>query len=391
MLEMDSKQREHQPIEDHEHEDREPPALHILFVSDSIREPLTGVGRTALAWMRELVELGAQITALDHEPNPTAESVCGKCLVQPIRGRWLPTARWHLSLLRRIEGLGVEHDVLFDPTGYPNAWGHHRRQAVVAHDLSMFSRNYYRRGKRWWFRLFYGRALRKAQLCVCVSEHTRRELLGRFDLPPSRCVVVPNCVDPAFARGLAQSTADRAGSPPYFLAVGTIENRKNTGRLLEAFAAAQVPHRLVLAGRPGHGGEEILARAASLGERILVAGDVEDAELFGLYKGATALLFPSLEEGFGIPILEAMQAGIPVLTSNVSAMPEVAGDAALLVDPLDVNAIQKAIERLAGDADLRTDLVRRGAKRLAAFDIRTNAEALLGHLRRLSGTGSEKR
>ena len=381
---MGSGRREHQPIEDHEHR-----ALRLLFVSDSIREPLTGVGRTALTWMGELVDLGAQITALDHEPNPIAESVCGKCVVLPHRGRWLRTARWHLSLLRRVARLGVEHDVLFDPTGYPNTWGHHTRQAVVAHDLSMFSRSHYRRGKRLWFLLFYGSALRKAQLCVCVSEYTRQGLLERFSLPPDRCVVVPNGVDPAFVRGLAQTTTAGAAQP-YFLVVGTIENRKNTGRLLAAFASAQVPHRLVLAGRPGHGGRRILAQAAALGERVLVRGDADDAELFGLYKGATALLFPSLEEGFGLPILEAMQAGIPVLTSTVSAMPEVSGSAALLVDPLDVDAIRTAIERLANDASLRKDLVERGAVRVAEFDIRLNAEALLDHLCKLRETGGSE-
>lgn len=344
---------------------------------------MTGVGRVAMTLMRDLVALGADVIALDHEDNPVARELCGDCRVLPSRGSFLRMGRWHLDLLRRIPSLGVDHDVLFDPTGYPNAFGDHPRQAVLVHDLSMFERHLYRRGKRTWFRLFYRRALRKAQLRVCVSEHTRQELLRHFDLPAEGCVVVPNSIDPEFAQPPQGQPHRGMPADPFLLAVGTIERRKNTDRLLDAFAAAGLPHRLVLAGRPGAGSDALLAKVASLEGRVVILTGTSDDELRHLYRAASALVFPSLDEGFGLPILEAMQSDLPVLTSNVSAMPEVAGDAALLVDPIDIEAIRDGIRRIATDDDLRRDLVSRGRRNLTRFDARTNAKTLLAHLQGL--------
>ncbi len=334
--------------------------------------------------MRELVALGVEVIALDHEDNPVARELCGACRVLPSRGSVMRMGRWHLDLVRRIPTLGVDHDVLFDPTGYPNAFGDHPRQAVLVHDLSMFERSLYRRGKRTWFRLFYGRALRKAQLRICVSEHTRRELLTRFDLPAEGCVVVPNSIDPEFAQTPPGQPPAAMPDGPFLLTVGTIERRKNTDRLLAAFAAADLPHRLVLAGRPGAGSAALLARAATLGDRVAILTGVSDPELRHLYQRATALVFPSLNEGFGLPILEAMQCDLPVLTSNVAAMPEVAGDAALLAEPTDVAAIRNGMRRIANDEDLRRDLVARGRQNLLRFDARRNAQTLLARLQGLS-------
>lgn len=167
---------------------------------------------------------------------------------------------------------------------------------------------------------------------------------------------------------------------PFLLAVGTIQTRKNTSRLLDAYGAADLPHRLVLAGRPGAGSANLLAKVAGFGGRVVVLPRVSDSELRHLYRAASALLFPSLDEGFGLPILEAMQSDLPVLTSSVSAMPEVAGDAALLVDPTDVSAIRDGMRRIATDDALRRDLVARGRRNLRRFDARTNAKSLLGHL-----------
>lgn len=357
--------------------------IRILYVTDAIREPLTGVGRTAMTHLRELAGLGAEVIGLDVDPNPIAEAVCGRVEVLPFPARSARMGRWHLTLLRRILGFGVDHDVLFDPTGYPNAFGRHPAQAVLVHDLSMFDPTIYRAGKRTWFRLFYRRALRKAQLCICVSEHTRRQLLDRFVLVPERCVVVPNSLDPLF--GEKPAGAPHPGTPEgeYLLTVGTIEPRKNVARLLTAFAATDLPHRLVLAGRPGHDSAALLAQARALGDRVVVLHGLDDDQLRHLYRGARGLVFPSSEEGFGIPILEAMQCDIPVLTSNVSAMPEVAGDAALLVDPTDVAAIRDGIVRLATDDALGAELVDKGRHRLPEFDARRNAERLLEHLESL--------
>lgn len=334
--------------------------------------------------LREFLDLGIEVVGLDHQPNPVAETICGRVALLPCHSGSLQMGRWHLTLLRRIPKLKIPHDVLFDPTGYPNAWGSHPRQAVLVHDLSMFEPGLYRPGKRTWFQWFYGRALRKAQLCICVSEHTRGRLLARFDLAPNRCVVVPNSLDRSFALPPEGDPHPATPGGPYLLTVGTIETRKNLQRVLEAFAAAAIPHRLVLAGRPGNGSAELLAQAKALGERVIVLHDLNDRQLRHLYRGAVGLVFVSSEEGFGLPILEAMQSGIPVLTSDVSAMPEVAGDAALLVDPTDTTAIRLGIEKLASDLELSRSLVGKGQQRIRDFESRRNAERILRHLRTLT-------
>ncbi len=359
-------------------------AIRILFVTDSIREPLTGVGRVAVTLMRDLCDLGAELVGVDHQANPLAESICGSVAVLPCHGGILQMGRWHLTLLRRIADLGIAHDVLFDPTGYPNAWGHHPHQAVLVHDLSMFEPGLYRRGKRSWFQWFYRRALAKAQLCVCVSEHTRGQLVARFDLPAERCVVVPNSIDPSFAEPPTGAAHPQMPETPFLLVVGTIERRKNLRRVLEAFGATDLAQRLVLAGRPGNGSEELITQATALGDRVLILRDVGDQQLRHLYRAADGLVFASSEEGFGLPILEAMQSDTPVLTSNVSAMPEVAGDAALLVDPTDTAAIGAAMTRLVTDQELRRRLIERGRMRLPVFDSSRNARLLLRHLEQVA-------
>jgi glycosyltransferase involved in cell wall biosynthesis len=153
------------------------------------------------------------------------------------------------------------------------------------------------------------------------------------------------------------------------LSAGAIQTRKNIARLVEAFEAVDPSWRLVLIGSDGYGADRIHTRiqASPARERIAVLGYVSAEELGGWYGRAQVFAFPSLDEGFGMPILEAMAAGLAVLTSNRSAMPEVAGEAACLVDPHDIDALTSGLCRLTADAELREELVRRGAERARQF------------------------
>jgi glycosyltransferase involved in cell wall biosynthesis len=153
------------------------------------------------------------------------------------------------------------------------------------------------------------------------------------------------------------------------LTVGAIQKRKNIARLVEAFEALHPAWRLVLAGAHGYGAGEILARieASPARARIEVTGYVTPEQLAGWYARASIFAFPSLDEGFGMPVLEAMAAGVPVVTSNRSALPEVAGDAALLIDPLDKDAIAGALTQLILNPGLREDMARRGQARAQLF------------------------
>jgi len=338
----------------------------------------------SLTILREFAAAGQEVIPLDWQDNPAAEEAAGRpCRVLPAPWPRFKTALWHLFLLRRLARRAIPHDVLVNPSAYPNAFGRHRSLALFVLDLSALEPGYYRPAKRLWFRLFYGAGLRRARLRVCISAYTRSLLLRRYpDLDPARCPVVHLGVE----RTLSPPAATRPpADPPYFLFVGTLEKRKNVLRLLEAFATARkrgVVAELRLAGREGKGGSEILRRAAQadLSGCVRLLGPVGDAQLRELYRGTLALLYPSLDEGFGLPILEAMQAGAPVLTSKVAAMPEVAGDAALLVDPLDGQEIAFGIVALSEDAALRARLATLGRERLTAFEPEDKAAELLAAL-----------
>jgi glycosyltransferase involved in cell wall biosynthesis len=198
--------------------------------------------------------------------------------------------------------------------------------------------------------------LRRADAVVAVSEFTKRELEALVEVPAERIRVVPNGVDPVF-------TADGpAAEGDYVLAVATLEPRKNLGRAVEAARRAGVELRVV--GARGWGGVDVPGWV----------GEVSDTELAALYRGARCVLYPSLYEGFGLPVLEALACGVPVVTSAATAMEEVAGGAAVLVDPLDPDAIAAGI----GEAEARRDeLVPLGLERARAFTWERAAEGVV--------------
>jgi glycosyltransferase involved in cell wall biosynthesis len=219
-------------------------------------------------------------------------------------------------------------------------------------------------------------AIRRGQTLVCISEATRAALVARFPRAAPLARVVPHGVEQSFF-------ADRA-EEPYLLMTGTLEPRKNIVRALDAAAGLppQLRERfeLRLAGPRGWDTAEIDAALARYGARARHLGLVPDDELPALYAGATVFLYPSLREGFGLPVLEAMAAGTAVVTSNLSSMPEVGGNAVRYVDPFDVASIRTGLEELLTDAGLRAELAAAGRARARAFTWERTARATLALL-----------
>jgi len=221
-------------------------------------------------------------------------------------------------------------------------------------------------------------ALARGATILAVSEATRREALRLLALPVEKIEVLPPILNPCFsARGDVredEATARRLGIDNLFiLAVGSLEPRKNFERLLDAWTALpdrlQRTHQLVVVATDGWRQRNILRRLNRLvqSKSVVRVGHLRDGELAALYRRARALVFPSLAEGFGLPVAEAMACGAPVVTSSSSSLPEVAGDAAILVDPEDVDAIATAVARVLEDEALRRDLRERGYERSASF------------------------
>lgn len=213
----------------------------------------------------------------------------------------------------------------------------------------------------------------RARRLIAISESTRRDILAAYDLDPARVVTVPLAAGPEWRPQAAErvrEAAARYGLVPgsYLLHVGVLEPRKNVPRLVEAFArlaAARPGLVLVIGGKRGWMADPLDAAitAAGLGDRIRLLGYVPDGDVPPLVGGAAAFVYPSLYEGFGLPVLEAMACGAPVITTNVSAMPEVAGDGALLVAPDDTSALEVAIARVLDDRAFAAAL---GARAVAA-------------------------
>jgi len=222
------------------------------------------------------------------------------------------------------------------------------------------------------------RALRCADAIVAISEETKQNVIRLFGIPAERITVVQLSYVP-----LGEKKDPLPVPENFFLFAGVLKERKNVAGIIRAFAlfaASNKTHELIIAGKQnGAYAQSLLQLACDLGvkERIHFVGYVPDAQLAYLYSKAQAFIFPSFIEGFGMPVLEAMHAGLPVITSKRGALAEVAGNAALLVDPRSPQEIATAMEHIAGDADLRKELIEMGLARAAQFSwLKTAGEIL---------------
>lgn len=239
--------------------------------------------------------------------------------------------------------------------------------------------------------------LKRAAVVLTLSESARRDIVRHYGTPEDKIEIVPPTISSAYRRladqaGIAPTLA-RFGIPGrYLLAVGNLQPRKNLPRLIRAFAQLRrdgaYTGKLVLVGKSKWRESDISreVRALGLADEIILTGYVEEEDVVTLYNGADAFVYPSIYEGFGMPPLEAMACGCPVVTGNTSSLPEVVGDAGLMVDPTSVEALAAAIARITCDADLRRTLVERGSERLARFPTEAAARTTLDVYRRAAAS-----
>ena len=236
-----------------------------------------------------------------------------------------------------------------------------RRRVTSFHDLFVLTGDYSTPGFQARFAAQAREAAAASDLILAVSQFTADQVHSLLGVERNRLRVIHH--------GVRVRAAEPASREDIVLHVGAIQRRKNIARLIQAFESLPGNWRLVMAGSAGFGAEEILRRMeeSPARPRMIVTGWIPNAELGLLYARARVLAFPSLDEGFGIPVLEAMASGVPVVTSNCSALPEVAGGAALLVDPTCVDEIASALHRLTSDEALRAEMIERGIERAARF------------------------
>ncbi len=343
------------------------PALsHIALDATPLSVPLAGIGRYTAELARHLAAAHpeSQVTLLSDQPfmepagPPNLHS-------DPRPARAWERRWWSVGLPLRLRRLRAS---LFHGTDFAVPFYASSPAVLTIHDLAPFRFPHNPRVAR---RL--PGAARRARAIIVPSERMKQEVVAELRLPDDKVFVTPLAAASCFRPGSASVGRQR----PYVLFVGTIEPRKNLVRLLNAFARLNWPDvKLVLAGRRAWGWEEVEARIHELGlqSRVEIAGHVPDEELADLYRGAAVFVYPSLYEGFGLPVLEAMACGAPVVTSKDTAPADVCGDAAWLVDPHSEEEIREAIEATLKNPTLAATLGRRGLARAAEFSWTRTAE-----------------
>jgi glycosyltransferase involved in cell wall biosynthesis len=371
------------------------PCLRIgvaCFASDGGR---SGIGQYLVNVVRRLPELAPADEFVLFAPRRDATLWAGLptgAKFEYVDDRFdapLPSLLWHSAVLpHRLRSHGC--DVVFLPAGNRRLGIRYGVPSVATvHDLSQL----HVPGKYDPVRMFYATRVLPALIgrqdrVVTVSSSTRADVLDRTSITEDRVSVVPNGVDlsryTACSSPAASQVPARLGlDHPYLLYVARLEHPgKNHVALLEAYArlrSAGVRHKLVLAGPRWNGAEAIDAAVSrlDLADHVVFTGFVAGDDLPGLYAGATVFVFPSLYEGFGIPLLEAMASGTPACVANTSSLPEVAGDAALLFDPRDPRDIADAMHRLISDDVLRARLRARGLQRCTEFTWERSAQGVL--------------
>lgn len=324
----------------------------------------------------------AQLEGLPHDRVEWVSTA------SPLRSGWRRVVWEQLRLPALLPRYEVQ--VFFSPAfALPLSWK--GRGVVVVHDLNFeVSPQTIHPVRRIYLQQITRRSVHNAAAVVAISQATANEVIQRYQVPEQKVRVIPYGLDATFTPEHAsqlEAQCRRLYQLPerFLLFVGTLEPRKNLLRLLEGYAIA---HRevslppLLLVGAPGWQHHRIQQRACDLGiaERIQFAGYIPREHLPGVYAAATALLYPSLYEGFGLPPLEAMGCGTPVLASNTSAIPEVVGEAGLLVDPYDVQAVAWGILRVATEEGLRQQLIAAGLQRARQFSWEKAAQRTLALL-----------
>ena len=247
-----------------------------------------------------------------------------------------------------------------------------------------------------YMRLMIRLAVRSADRVIAASLQTRYDLVSRLHVPPEKIAVIHEGLDARFERvtdpvRLTEIRRRYGLREPYILFVGNLEPRKNLVRLIEAFSRLKTrdafPHQLVLAGKRGWLFRPIFesVERLGLGQEVVFTGYVPPEDLPALYASADLFAFPSLYEGFGLPVLEAMACGTPVITARTGSLPEVAGEAAWYVDPWDVEALTEGLAQLLKDVETRTELAARGALQAKRFSWANTADATLRIYRQTLG------
>lgn len=307
-----------------------------------------------------------------------------------VRGIWAP--RFWTQIALSLEMTWNRPDVLFIPA-HTVPLIHPKKTVVTIHGLEY---EFCKEAYSFWERLYMHHSIkfscRVAEKVICVSENTKRDVMSMYRVPEAKISVIyegyENRYQVSGIKYQAQNTKYKIPDTPYLLFIGRLEERKNVVRIIEAFEMLkekhEIPHELMLVGKPGYGYERIKKHISKSKYRnvIVEKGYVSEEEKWELLKRADVFLFPTLYEGFGIPVLEAQSVGTPVVTSTTSSLPEVAGNGAVLVDPSHTESIASGVYSLLSDSSLRDDIIKKATLNVSRFGWEQCAVAISQLLRK---------
>jgi Glycosyltransferase len=301
---------------------------------------------------------------------------------------------WEQTILPRL-AKKYKIDLLFYPDHTASLWSKGVKQLITIHDLAPFAMQHTFSKMRMSYKQYaIKRSVHVVDAIISNSFFTKAEALRYFPDIKNKISVVhwglENSIERVTNRTLKTEIQKRYSiRTPFLLSVGRLETRKNFVRLIKAFAKGRHKygwkHTLVLVGEPAYGYYEIesVIKEEGIKDFVNITGYVKEEELTCFYSLADVFVYPSLYEGFGFPPLEAMKCGCPVVVSNVTSLPEVVGDAGILINPYKEDEMVEAIHRLIGDANMRSDLIKRGIERSKMFTWEKTVQEILSVMNRL--------
>lgn len=346
-----------------------------------LTQPLTGVQRFALEISRALQSLCGKNNILFFSPSNILLQSEAKELNVEIIGKHTGHLWEQIDLPRHLKKNG--NPLLINlcniaPIFYSN-------KLSTLHDIIYIRYPHtYSKAFRWFYRITMPLVLKTSKHIFTVSEFSKKEITSHYHIPQNKITVVYNAVDKKF-----RPQPDNAlKKENYLLAVSSVKESKNFALILNAFEALSKQRddlKLFIVGDLKQGNFSNIDLNKFVNHpRIKFLGRVDDNQLIKLYSNANAFLFPSLYEGFGIPVLEAQACGCPVIASNAASLPEVLQDSAVLIDPLDTDAFVKAICNIATETEFRNDLIEMGTKNQSRFSWAKSAENILGVVKKVS-------
>jgi len=360
--------------------------MNVGLISDAINnENITGIGNYTYNLFKKLLEVNThgRYFVINYQDMKIFDR--DTLIVENPFKQILQTYMWYPYLIIRLRKTDL--DLIHNPSQIPTFFDTKQIYIITVHDLTpiIFPKEH-KSGKSLIYKLLFPRTLKTADKIIAVSYSTKQDLLKYFKVADKQIKVIHEAADEKF-QPLDKETIQKFKTKynlnsPFILYVGTLEPRKNIPTLIKAFYNLRkynLPHKLVITGKKGwkyNSIFEIIEKFDIQGD-VIFTGYMPDEDLPALYNAADLFVYPSLYEGFGLPPLEAMSSGCPVITSNTSSLPEVVGDAGIMIDPYDVDTLTSSIYKVLTNDGLKADMVEKGLERAKMFSWEKTAKETL--------------